>query len=152
MPSGDCFSFAEDDGLIETMIDLGDPVSAGQVIARIHSIGRTDAAPAEFRAKLTGLLAARHFPGLVKSGDCVAVVGTIRVSRRLNAPVAATAASVRPLARWSGRDRRMLERCVLRCADIAQRSLANPVAIASTTPRCALDNEVCCLLCNHDNR
>ncbi len=78
MPSGDCFSFAEDDGLIETMIDLGDPVSAGQVIARIHSIGRTDAAPAEIRAKLTGLLAARHFPGLVKSGDCVAVVGTIQ--------------------------------------------------------------------------
>lgn len=78
MPSGDCFLFAEDDGLIETMIDLGDPVADGQVIARIHPIGRTGAAPAEIHAKLTGLLAARHFPGLVKPGDCVAVVGTVQ--------------------------------------------------------------------------
>jgi N2-acetyl-L-2,4-diaminobutanoate deacetylase len=77
MPSGDCFSFAEDEGLIETMIDLGDYVKAGQVIARIHPIGRTGAAPTEIRTKLTGLLAARHFPGLVKPGDCVAVVGTV---------------------------------------------------------------------------
>lgn len=77
MPSGDCFSFAEDDGMIETMIDLGDPVKEGQIIARIHSIGRTGAAPAEIRTKLTGLLAARHFPGLVKPGDCVAVVGSM---------------------------------------------------------------------------
>ncbi len=77
MPSGDCFSFAEDEGLIETMVDLGDPVKEGQVIARIHPIGRTGAAPAEIRAKLSGLLAARHFPGLVKPGDCVAVIGTV---------------------------------------------------------------------------
>ncbi|UXN60113.1 N(2)-acetyl-L-2,4-diaminobutanoate deacetylase DoeB [Phyllobacterium zundukense] len=77
MPSGDCFSFAEDEGLIETMVDLGDSVKEGQVIARIHPIGRTGVAPAEIRTKLTGLLAARHFPGLVKPGDCVAVVGTV---------------------------------------------------------------------------
>jgi N-alpha-acetyl-L-2,4-diaminobutyrate deacetylase len=77
MPSGDCFSFAEDEGLIETMVDLGDFVKEGQVIARIHTIGRTGAAPTEIRTKLTGLLAARHFPGLVKPGDCVAVVGTV---------------------------------------------------------------------------
>ncbi len=77
MPSGDCFSFAEDQGLIETMVDLGDFVKEGQVIARIHPIGRTGAAPTEIRTKLTGLLAARHFPGLVKPGDCVAVVGTV---------------------------------------------------------------------------
>ncbi|RCW85637.1 N(2)-acetyl-L-2,4-diaminobutanoate deacetylase DoeB [Phyllobacterium bourgognense] len=77
MPSRDCFSFAEDEGLIETMVDLGDSVKEGQVIARIHPIGRTGIAPAEIRTKLTGLLAARHFPGLVKPGDCVAVVGTV---------------------------------------------------------------------------
>ena len=45
MPSGDCFSFAEDDGMIETMIDLGEPAEDGQVLARIHAIGRTGAAP-----------------------------------------------------------------------------------------------------------
>ncbi|NUS20358.1 MAG: N-alpha-acetyl diaminobutyric acid deacetylase DoeB [Mesorhizobium sp.] len=75
MPSGDCFAFAEDDGMIETMVDLGEPVTDGQVIARIHPIGRTGQAPQEIKARMSGLLAARHFPGLVKAGDCVSVLG-----------------------------------------------------------------------------
>jgi N-alpha-acetyl-L-2,4-diaminobutyrate deacetylase len=77
MPSGDCFRFAEDDGLVEVCTDLGDRVRAGDVIARIHPIGRTGQAPAEYRAALDGILAARHFPGLVKTGDCLAVVATV---------------------------------------------------------------------------
>ena len=40
-------------------------------------VGRTGHAPAECRAALDGLLATRHFPGLVKAGDCVAVVATV---------------------------------------------------------------------------
>ncbi|MBN9245070.1 MAG: N(2)-acetyl-L-2,4-diaminobutanoate deacetylase DoeB [Mesorhizobium sp.] len=74
MPDGDCFSFAEEDGMIETMIDLGDPVKKGSVIARIHGTGRTGTAPQELFAKMDGVLAARHFPGLVKAGDCVSVI------------------------------------------------------------------------------
>lgn len=74
MPSGDCFCFAEEDGMIETMVDLGEPIEKGAVIARIHATGRTGTAPNDIRAKLSGLLAARHFPGLVKAGDCVSVV------------------------------------------------------------------------------
>lgn len=74
MPSGDCFSFAEEDGLIETTIDLGEQIDVGAVVARIYPIGRTGQAPQEIRAKMSGLLAARHFPGLVKAGDCVSVV------------------------------------------------------------------------------
>ncbi|TRC91425.1 N-alpha-acetyl diaminobutyric acid deacetylase DoeB [Mesorhizobium sp. WSM4310] len=74
MPSGDCFSFAEEDGMIETMVDLGEPIEEGAVLARIHSVGRTGIAPQEIRAKMPGMLAARHFPGLVKAGDCAAVV------------------------------------------------------------------------------
>lgn len=74
MPSGDCFSFAEDDGLVEPLVDLGEPVEQGQVVARVHAGARTGVAPAEIRASLSGLLAARHFPGLIKTGDCAAVV------------------------------------------------------------------------------
>jgi N-alpha-acetyl-L-2,4-diaminobutyrate deacetylase len=74
MPSGDCFSFAEDDGMIETMVDLGERVEKGGVLARIYPVGRTGQAPQEIRAKMAGLLAARHFPGLVKAGDCVSVI------------------------------------------------------------------------------
>ncbi|MBC8038718.1 MAG: N-alpha-acetyl diaminobutyric acid deacetylase DoeB [Rhizobiales bacterium] len=74
MRSGDCFCFAENDGMIETMIDLGSPVQLGQVIARVHGVERTGAVPQEIRSKMAGLLVARHFPGLVKSGDCAAVL------------------------------------------------------------------------------
>lgn len=74
MPSADCFTFAQEDGLVEFRADLGDPVRAGDVIARIHPVGRTGLAPVEHRAALDGLLAARHFPGLIKPGDCLAVV------------------------------------------------------------------------------
>jgi N-alpha-acetyl-L-2,4-diaminobutyrate deacetylase len=74
MPSGDCFCFAEDDGLVETMVDLGDAVTEGQVIARIHPIHRTGGEPQDIRAKLSGLLTARHFPGLIKAGDCASVI------------------------------------------------------------------------------
>jgi N2-acetyl-L-2,4-diaminobutanoate deacetylase len=74
MPSDDCFAFAEDDGLIEPAVDLGERVAAGDVLARIHPVTRTGLAPAELRARLGGILAARHFPGLVKAGDCAAVV------------------------------------------------------------------------------
>jgi len=74
MPSGDCFSFAEEDGMIETMVDLGEPVRKGDVIARIHGVGRTGTAPRELQARMDGLLAARHFPGLVKAGDCASVI------------------------------------------------------------------------------
>ena len=77
MPSSDCFRFAEDAGLIEPCVDLGEPVRKGDVLARIYPIGRTGQTPSEYRAGLDGILAARHFPGLVKAGDCVAVVGTL---------------------------------------------------------------------------
>lgn len=76
MPSAECFLFAEDDGLIEPCVDLGTSVRKGQVIARVHALGRTGGPVAEHRAQLDGILAARHFPGLVKTGDCVAVVAT----------------------------------------------------------------------------
>lgn len=74
MPSADCFCFAEEDGMIETMVDLGDEVKEGMVVARIHGVGRTGNAPQEIRAKMTGILTARHFPGLVKAGDCASVI------------------------------------------------------------------------------
>lgn len=77
MPSGDCFSFAEDDGMIEPMVDLGETVEGGQVIARIHGIARIGAAPQDIEAKMSGILAARHFPGLLKAGDCAAVVAVL---------------------------------------------------------------------------
>lgn len=75
MPDGDCFTFAEDGGLIEFLVDLGDAVAKGQPVARIFPVTRTGVAPVTVSAGRDGLLLARHFPGLVKPGDCVAVIG-----------------------------------------------------------------------------
>ncbi|MGQ3214187.1 N(2)-acetyl-L-2,4-diaminobutanoate deacetylase DoeB [Shinella sp.] len=77
MPDGNCFSFAEDGGLIEFFFDLGDDVKSGDIVARIYPVGRTGAQPLEVKAKMSGILTARHFPGLVKSGDCVSVLATV---------------------------------------------------------------------------
>ena len=77
MPSNDCFSFAFEDGLVEQVKDLGDPVRKGDVVALVHPIRQTGRAPFEYRAALDGIVAARHFPGLVKTGDCLAVVATV---------------------------------------------------------------------------
>ncbi len=74
MPDGSCFTFAEDAGLIRFCADLGDRVAKGQVVAMIYPTGRTGLDPVELRANRGGLFTARHFPGLVKPGDCVAVI------------------------------------------------------------------------------
>jgi N-alpha-acetyl-L-2,4-diaminobutyrate deacetylase len=74
MPSGDCYVTSETTGLLELRVDLGGAVRQGDVIARVHSIERTGAPAAEYRARLDGMLAGRHFPGLVQTGDTIAVV------------------------------------------------------------------------------
>jgi N-alpha-acetyl-L-2,4-diaminobutyrate deacetylase len=77
MPDGSCYTTSEHSGLLEMCRDLGDIVQEGEVIARVYDATRTGTAPVEYRAKRGGLLAARHFPGLVQIGDTVAVVADI---------------------------------------------------------------------------
>lgn len=73
----DCFHFAEHDGLVEPVIDLGENVETGSVLARIWPVDRSGGAPMEVRSTRSGILAARHFPGLLKLGDCLAVVAEV---------------------------------------------------------------------------
>ena len=77
MPDGTCFTTSEHDGLLELCKDLGEIVESGEVIARIYDASRTGAAPVEYRARRGGMLAARHFPGLVRIGDTIAVVADV---------------------------------------------------------------------------
>ncbi|MBO9420522.1 N(2)-acetyl-L-2,4-diaminobutanoate deacetylase DoeB [Labrenzia sp. R4_2] len=77
MPDGDCFVFCEHSGMIEPVIDLGDEIAEGDVIAQVWQTERSGVAPIEYRAKRSGILMARHFPGLVKMGDCLAVVAKV---------------------------------------------------------------------------
>nr|WP_294865861.1 N(2)-acetyl-L-2,4-diaminobutanoate deacetylase DoeB [uncultured Pseudogulbenkiania sp.] len=77
MPNDDCFVTSLHDGLLEMCIDLGREVAAGEVIARVYDTTRTGVAPVEYRAKRAGILASRHFPGLVQRGDTLAVVAEV---------------------------------------------------------------------------
>ncbi|CAM3078114.1 N(2)-acetyl-L-2,4-diaminobutanoate deacetylase DoeB [Paracoccus nototheniae] len=74
MPGDECFHFAPCDGLLHPLADLGDPVAEGQPLAQIWPADRSGVAPVTVTANRAGLIAARHFPGLVQSGDCLAVI------------------------------------------------------------------------------
>ena len=75
--AADCFHFAETGGLIEPLIDLGEKVEFGARLANIWPGDRTGVRPETIHAHHAGILAGRHFPGLVKAGDCLAVVASV---------------------------------------------------------------------------
>jgi len=77
MPDDECFVFSEGDGLFEVMKDLGEPVTKGELVARVWPLDRTGQPPEEYHARRDGVLISRHFPGLIKSGDCAVVVGVV---------------------------------------------------------------------------
>lgn len=76
MPDDKCFHFACRSGLLHPLVDLGEAVDAGQAIALIWPPDRTGIEPTKVVANRNGIVAARHFPGLVQVGDCLAVVAT----------------------------------------------------------------------------
>ncbi|MEJ8573604.1 N(2)-acetyl-L-2,4-diaminobutanoate deacetylase DoeB [Microbaculum marinum] len=74
---GDCFHFCERSGLAEFLVDLGETVERGDPLALIWPVERAGGGPVTIEARNSGILAARHFPGLIKPGDCLAVVATV---------------------------------------------------------------------------
>ncbi len=73
----ECFLTSEHSGLVEMCHDLGATVRRGDVMARIYDIERTGGAPVEYQARVDGIFMGRHFPGLIKPGDFLAVVAEI---------------------------------------------------------------------------
>jgi N-alpha-acetyl-L-2,4-diaminobutyrate deacetylase len=74
MQGDDSFVISTSEGVVEMCRDLGDEVDADEVVARIYPAERTGAKPVVYRAGISGLLVGRHFPGLIKTGDCLAVI------------------------------------------------------------------------------
>ncbi len=74
MPDDDCFVVAADEGLLEMRQELGQDVYQGDTLARIYPADRTGAEPTTIKVPRNGVLMARHHPGLIKPGDCLAVV------------------------------------------------------------------------------
>ncbi len=74
MPETGCFISGEGAGLVEFLVDLGAAVSAGDAVVQVHDTERTGGAPRVYRAELDGVLAGRHFPGLTRPGDTLAMI------------------------------------------------------------------------------
>ena len=73
-PDANCYVISDDRGIFEPLIDLGAEVSAGQPLAQIHDIEKPMRAAVVYRAARDGLFIGRHAPGLVRPGDCLAVL------------------------------------------------------------------------------
>lgn len=71
-----CFHFTNHNGLVDFAVTLGQTVAKGDLIARIWDAHHTGIPPRSFYALMDGVLIARHHPGLVQSGDCLAVLAT----------------------------------------------------------------------------
>lgn len=74
-PDGNSYTISDETGLLEMLVNLGDTVENGQLIARIHSIEKTEVPPSLYYAHRDGMLIGRHYPGLARPGDCLAVIG-----------------------------------------------------------------------------
>lgn len=71
------YVFSEHQGLLEPCVALGEKVEPDQLIARIHSIERTDQKPQSYYAPRGGIIMARHVPSLIKMGDCLQVIASL---------------------------------------------------------------------------
>lgn len=74
MESDSCFVISLSNGLLELCYDIGEQVRNGDVIARVYNVESIGVPPIEYRAETDGILAARHFSGHIKTGDCLAVL------------------------------------------------------------------------------
>ncbi len=72
----DGFHFPATGGLFEPLVTLGQSVTAGTPLARIYAPDTLSAPPTQITAQRSGLIAARHVPGLIAPGDCAFVIGT----------------------------------------------------------------------------
>ncbi len=74
MPEAGCYITSEGAGLVEFVAELGADVKAGQPVVQIHSTERTGGQPRVYKAEIDGILAGRHFPGLTRPGDTLAML------------------------------------------------------------------------------
>ncbi len=79
----DDYRFAPESGVYENVVPLGDAVSAGQTVGRIHFLERPDREPLDVKALSAGILIATRAPSIVGQGDCVACIAHEVDPRRL---------------------------------------------------------------------
>jgi len=71
---GEGFMVADVAGMVEPLVEVGAEVHRDQAIAQIHFYEDHAHDPLVCHAPIAGLLYSRHYPGLIKPGDCLAVI------------------------------------------------------------------------------
>jgi predicted deacylase len=69
------YVFAPTSGIFETLVDPTDPVAAGQLVGRIHSLEHPEREPEPILSPLDGVTACVRAPSVAEQGDCVLVFG-----------------------------------------------------------------------------
>lgn len=77
IPEDNAYLISQDEGLLEWRVELGDDVTEGQTVARIYNTVKLGMPPIDINATIDGLIAMRHFPGVVKMGDAIAMQAQI---------------------------------------------------------------------------
>lgn len=62
------------EGIYEPFLDLGDEVTAGQLLGQVHFIQYPSREPHEVRAQRSGMIIGTRGPGHIEVGDCAALV------------------------------------------------------------------------------
>lgn len=73
-PDDTSYVAADENGVYEACVYLGQEVEEGQLVGRIHFIENPSREPIECFAGRSGVVVCKHVPGLVQSGDCVTVI------------------------------------------------------------------------------
>jgi predicted deacylase len=72
----DYYVYADDDGVYEPLVELGDEVVAGQPAARVHVPERPWVEPLTLNFALSGMVLCKRAPARVRRGDCLFHIGT----------------------------------------------------------------------------
>ena len=70
------YVYADDDGVYEPLVDLGDEVVAGQPAARVHVPEKPWVEPLTLSFALSGMVLCKRAPARIRRGDCLFHIGT----------------------------------------------------------------------------
>jgi predicted deacylase len=71
----DDYLLAPESGLLETVVDPGDRVERGQIVARLHFIERPERAAVDVVANGPGIVCEMRAIAATQQGDCIGVIG-----------------------------------------------------------------------------
>jgi predicted deacylase len=70
------YVYADDDGVYEPLVELGDEVVAGQPAARVHVPEKPWVEPLTLNFALSGMVLCKRAPARIRRGDCLFHIGT----------------------------------------------------------------------------